>query len=904
VRDAALQGGFLAFLVLLFFLRNIKSAAIVAVNIPVSIMIVFALMFLSGITINMISLGGLALGVGMLVDNGIVVIENIYRYRQEEKKPAKEASVCGATEVSGAITGSTLTTIAVFLPMIFVIGIAGQICKDLAFTVTFSLLGSLAAALTLIPILSARVHDIPPVADDNERSIAGTMIGTLQDLTQKILVFFIHNKRICLIAALVVFIGSCMLLPLLDTELLPKVDQGQFTIKLDLPPGTKIDFTNTVARRIESYLFAMPEVGSVTTNIGSTKEKKGTALLETMGSHQAQIIVNLKPKAGYGKTGPEYRFISTADTLYRIKNQIEPKDLSGASVEYILQESVFQSAFQAVAPVVIEIKGHELHVLRSITSEVEESLKKMPGIYSIRNTLVSPAPEIKVNVFKDKAATYNLSVNDIALIAQTAIKGHIATKFKQEGEEVDVKVQLREQDRNNMAKVRQLQISSPLGIDVPLSELAYLSLGKGPSEIKRQDQERIVTVSASIFQRSFKEVADTITGMLSNLKIPSGYSAQLTGEREQIQESFRSLQMALILSILLVYMIMASQFESLWQPFVILFTIPLSIIGVIIILLLTGTPLSVMVILGVIVLGGVVVNNGIVLIDYANILRLQGMNAYDAVIVASRRRLRPIIMTALTTILGLIPLAFALNEGAQLQQPMAIAVIGGLAVSTFLSLIIIPTLYLGFDNMISSIKKKKHRHEDDEGGPGEDNGPEPPMPPDDKPGPAPEEPLLCHAERVLVTEESKCLDPSSLTPSVLETQDDRVEQPKIQYEDDIFKEQALPKGIKIPEDEITPPILLPYESEKEPGLLTADDSIEESKSIAPVQQQASFSERQKDLMDYLKKNKQITRKEYANKFNISIPTAARDLKQLLRQGIIVAKGPAAVGRYYILNNDI
>jgi len=925
VRDAALQGGLLAFLVLLFFLKNVKSALIVALNIPVSMMVVFALMFLSGTTINMISLGGLALGVGMLVDNGIVVIENIYRHRQEEKRPIKEASVYGASEVSGAIAGSTLTTIAVFLPMIFVIGIAGQICKDLAFTVTFSLLGSLVAALTLIPILSARVKNIPIVVVDEEKGFTGMVLGALQNFTQQVLAFFIEHKSMCLSAVLAVFIGSCLLLPVLDTELLPRVDQGQFTIKLDLPPGTRLDFTDTIVKRIESYLFDMSEVDSVTVNIGSTKEKKGTALLETMGSHQAQIIVNLKPKAGFKNTGSGYRFMSTPDVLQKIKDQIGPQELSGASIDYILQESVFKSAFQAGAPVVIEIKGRELSVLRSLTADVEEELRKIPGIYSIRNTLVASAPEVKVNVFKDKAATYNLSTSDIALTAQTAIKGYIATKFKKEGEEIDIKVQLREADRNNMAKVRQLQLNSPLGIDVPLSELAYLSIGRGPSEIKRQDQERMVAVSASIFQRSFKEVADIITGMLSKIKIQSAYSIKLTGEREQIQESFKSLQMALILSILLVYMIMASQFESLWQPFVILFTIPLSIIGVIVILLLTGTPLSVMVILGVIVLGGVVVNNGIVLIDYTNILRAQGMSAYDAVITSSKRRLRPIIMTALTTILGLVPLAFALNEGAELQQPMAIAVIGGLAVSTFLSLIVIPTIYLGLDNMISSMRKKKDKHKDD--------GEGPPIRPDDGPGPDMEPDSVCHPEPEPGQSEG---EKRSLPVGRQAAKDEEFKpeepkkSPKIQYEDDIIEEQ-IPEKKEIKEDEITPPIILPYEpdsvyhSEQEsqslstdrqesknvdssPPLLLSQKSMEgqDDKAALPQddtnRQQASFSGRQKELIDYLKEHKQITRKEYADKFNISVPTAARDLKQLLRSGFIIAKGPAAMGRYYVLDD--
>ena len=907
VRDAALQGGLLAFLVLLFFLQNVRSAAIVALNIPISMMVVFALMYLSGITINMISLGGLALGVGMLVDNGIVVIENIYRHRQQEKKGIKQASVSGATEVGGAITGSTLTTIAVFLPMVFVVGIAGQICKDLAFTVTFSLLGSLAVALTLIPILASRVKDIPSVLEGDTTGPAGILVGILQSVTEKILDFFIDHKALALSVVFIIFVASCALIPMLDSELLPRVDQGQFTIKLDLPPGTRLDFTDTVASRIESYLFVLPEVESVTVNIGSTKEKKGTALLETMGSHQAQIIVSLKPKAKWGKIGPGYRINTTQEVLQKLKNQLEPEDLGGAHIEYIMQESIFKSAFQAGAPVVIEIKGQDLDRLRRITESVEEKLGGVPGIYSIRNTLVAPAPEVKVSVFKDKAATYSLTTSDIALTAQTAIKGFVATKFKKEGEEIDVRVRLQKKDRDNMARVRRLQLHSQLGIDVPLAELAYFSVGKGPSEIKRKDQERSVIVTASIFEKSFNDIADQVTGFLSKMKLKTGYSAELTGEREQIQESFTSLQMALILSILLVFMIMASQFESLWQPFVILFTIPLSIIGVILILLLTNTPLSIMVILGIIILGGIVVNNGIVLIDYTNILRKEGVSAYDAVIMASKRRLRPIVMTALTTILGLVPLALALNEGAELQQPMAIAVIGGLAVSTFLSIIVIPTIYLGLESAIVLFKKRVFGIE-------EELPPEPPVeetpPPKPTPPPTPEAPK--EPEKDVGDEFIK-------------------KESKIEFEEDLEKPTEPPKKIDIPDEDMKPLVIEPEKKEEKPveksekpkpiELPEAPKDIKEPPVVAPeppaepktdtiargglsVDVWDSLSKRHQDLIAYLRTSRKITRKEYADKFDISVPTAARDLKFLSDKGILNAKGPAAVGRYYVLNPGI
>jgi len=1035
VRDAALQGGILAFLVLLLFLRSVKSAAIVALNIPLSVIAVFSFMFFGNITLNMISLGGLALGVGMLVDNGIVVIENIYRYRQEENKPAVEGSICGASEVSAAITGSTLTTLAVFLPMAFVFGIAGQICHDLSWTVAASLLISLALALTLTPILGSRIKNIPAVSSEGSQDAIGKVLGMMEGATQKALIFFLGHKALCLGVVLAIFVASCMLLPMLDTELLPKVDQGQFTLKLDLPPGTRLEFTDTVSKRIESYLLEMQEVKGVTVNIGSTKEKKGTSLLETRGPNEAQLLVNLKPLSKFGNKGDGYRTVPTSAVVQKLKNILEPKDLSGANVEYILQESPFKSALQAGAPIVIEIKGQDISKLRDITDNVEAALKRVPGVYGIRDTLIDPAPEVKISVFKKKAATFNISTSDIAVTAQTAIKGYMATKFKKEGEEIDIRVRLRKQDRDNMPKVRRLELQSPLGISVPLAELAYFSKGKGPSEIKRRDQERIVVVTANIFKRAFKKVADEVTQRLKDIKTTVGYSAELTGEKEQIQNSFKSLRNALILSILLVFMIMAAQFESLWQPFVILFTVPLSIIGVLLILFLTGTPVSIMVLLGVIVLGGLVVNNGIVLVDYANILKKEGMSTYDAVLAASKRRLRPIVMTALTTILGLFPLALALNEGAALQQPMAIAVIGGLAVSTFLSLVVIPTVYMGLEDMRTYMNRKKRKKDDAPPTPPEDGGP-------DGDGPTPKEPPILPIEGKEETapviqspqspeqsegkdEESKALDPSLSTAG----QDDKDEvddefkpkETKIEYEDDMEPKAQETPEIIIPDEDIGPLKIEPhieeepqapdssapverspieeFHDEESPEIkpdppkangdklkrleealgingasknAQAEDSQDEKPSVtqsskpeASVEQPSeaisdqkaglkkkkpktpdpsppvadqddkgeaaepqdekkipktldlsppvadhddkgedSLTDRQQELISYLRKNKKITRKEYSEKFNVSIPTAARDLRVLHGKKILEAKGPAAVGRYYVLRNSI
>ncbi|MFH0732182.1 MAG: efflux RND transporter permease subunit [Candidatus Omnitrophota bacterium] len=833
VGDAAWQGGILAFLVLYFFLRNFWSSFIVTLNIPISIMVTFALMYFSGITLNMISLGGLALGVGMLVDAGIVVIENIYRHTQEGKS-SKEASIYGTNEVAGAIAGSILTTIAVFLPMIFVIGIAGQLFKELAFTVTFSLLASWAVSLTLMPLFASRQRRIPEVEKTkNQTGALVNILDNIHKLNDKALLIFLNHKAIALTAVFFIFLTACVLLPFIDKELLPRVDQGQFIIKLNMPPGTKLETTDSVAKKIENSLFDCTEVKEVTVSIGSSKEKKGEQLLETMGPHQGQIIVTLKPKARLGRTGAGYRTKSTSQVVQRLKSSLSGQNLSGADVNYILQESIFGGAFQSGKPIVIEVKGQEIAKLKEICDEIKTELKRITGLYGIEDDLVPASPEIKANVNKEKASNYNLSVSDIALTAQTAVKGYTATKFKQEGREIDITVRLREKDRNRMEKVRRLSLHSPLGMDVPLAEVAYLTKGTGPTEIKRLDQQRTVLITASILNRSFNEASSDVESALKKIKTHRGYSVELTGEKQEMRESFSSLMFALILSVVLVYMIMAAQFESLWQPVIIMFTIPLSLIGVILVLFVTHTPINAMVILGVIILGGVVVDNAIVLIDYVNTLRKEGLPVYEALVKASHTRLRPILMTSLTTIFGLIPLGLGIGEGAELQRPMAITIMGGLTVATFFSLVVIPTLYLSFEGIGARFRRPQPVVEAAEEKPSE------PMPMEIKP------------------------------PQKFEI--------------------LLP-----PKEEPKKLIELPPPAKETPTPATAE------RGGIPVEIWNSLTTRQQELVEYLRKNLKVTRKQYSDIFNISIPTAARDLKFLTDSNILEFKGPAGPGRYYML----
>ncbi len=688
VWNAAWQGSILVLIVLFYFLRNIWSALIVTFTIPISVMATFALMYFSGISINMMSLGGIAFGVGSLVDASIVVIENIFTHR-EKGMPPKEAAAVGAEEVVVAVAGSVLTTVVVFLPLIFVIGITGQILKDFALTVTFSLLVSWVASITIIPVLASRGIIISQEEPKTIKRLRKLYLG----LNER----FIEKRGRYLFITFVSFIVSLLVFMVLDKELMPKVDQSQFVMKIDLPAGTRLLVTNGVSEKIEKILRSLPEVESINVTVGSTQEASNRNVLERLGSNQAEIAVNLKAK----------RKLKSAQIAQLIKNKLSSVGLERAKIEYILQENVLASGMQAQAPIVIEIKGNDLNELENLTVKAQEMLAKINGIYGIKNNLAEPSPETKIHIDKDKAAMYGLSVSDIAQTAIIALKGVPSTRFKEKGQEYDIRVRLREQDRNNFTKLGRIQLQTPLGVSVPLESISTFAKGKGPSEIRRINQERVVSVYANIYNRPLKDVYADINAAIKTMSVPKNYFVKLTGESEEMKASFDSLRNAMIAIVLLVYMIMAAIFESLWQPFIIMFTIPLALIGVALGLFVTNTSISVYVLIGVGMLGGIVVNNAIVLIDWINLLLSKGMSKKDAAKAASGARLRAILITALTTVLGLIPMAFLGGEGAELRRPMAITVMSGLLIATFLTIVVIPTIYLSLAELLAKVFRKK-----------------------------------------------------------------------------------------------------------------------------------------------------------------------------------------------------
>ncbi len=586
VWDAAWQGGVIVFFVLLFFLRNFWSSFIVTLTIPISVMATFALMFFSGVSINMMSLGGLAFGVGSLVDAAIVVIENIFRHMQlgESKK---ESAIAGSDEVTVAVAGSILTTVVVFLPLIFVIGIIGQISKDFALTVTFSLLASWVASVTIIPLLSSKGitlgKDVAMEAQDDMSKLdkAGS-VAKVRKFFEILLQKFIRNKGRYLFLTLILFLSSLSLFIFMDKELMPKVDQGQFTIKVDMPAGTTLATTNSVSEKVEKYLLTIPEVETVNATVGSTRESTAKNITERLNYNQAEIVVSLKKN----------RKLKSSEIVQVIKDHISALPLQDARIDYILQENVLSAGLAIQAPVTIELKGSDLKTLEKLTREIQKSLGSIDGLYGVKNNLSEPSPETKVFIDKDKAALYGLSVTDIAQTSLISLKGYVASKFKEKGEEFDIRLRLRNKDRDDFAKLSRVDIQSPSGAKVQLGSVARFGKGKGPSEIRRLNQERVVLVYANVYGRAVKDINAEANVMISRLAIPKNYIVKLAGESEEMKASFDSMRNAIIAAFLLVYMIMAALFESLWQPLVIMFTIPLGLIGVALALFFTRTSIS------------------------------------------------------------------------------------------------------------------------------------------------------------------------------------------------------------------------------------------------------------------------------------------------------------------------
>ncbi len=685
VRTSAISGAILAIMILLLFLRNFRSTLIVSIAIPVAVIGTFALMYFYGFTLNTLSFGGLALGVGMLVDNAIVVLENIFRHR-EGGASHQEAAVLGSSEVASAIVSSTLTTVAVFVPLVFLTGMTGIMFKELSYVVSFSLLCSLLVALTVIPVLSAKYLKVrPPDAKSHPLmskiiNSSGGMLDRLDGRYQNAIQWSLAHRKTVILGAALLFAGSLALVPLIGFEMSPEADEGEVRVDVELPAGTRVEVTDEVTKRIEAIIEReVTERQNILTEVGGGFRSSGT--------HTSNIRVKLVDKNDRSRSSEEI-----ANAL-RPRLNLQPGLIvrTRPGTNNWLTRGMGGGSDDRVS---VQIRGHDMTVASDLANQIKKVMESVPGVTDANVSRREGMPEMLLTIDRAKAATLGINASDVADTLEAVVGGRRASQFRQEGDEFNILVRLSEDERSNIGQINHVTVVAPSGQAVPIGSLVRVQRQEGPVSIERQDQERIVSVSANFANRDLGSVMRDVDEKLSGMSLPSGFSLNYGGEVEEQQKSFNELLFSLILAIVLVYMVMAAQFESLRDPMIILFSIPLATIGIALMLFLTDTTFNIQAFIGVIMLAGIVVNNAIVLVDYTNLLRRRDKLALrHAVELAGRRRLRPILMTTLTTVLALVPMALGLGDGGEMQAPMARVVIGGLLTSTLITLIFIPTLY-------------------------------------------------------------------------------------------------------------------------------------------------------------------------------------------------------------------
>lgn len=703
VLDNGVVGASFAILILYLFLRNIRSTLIIGTAIPISIIATFILMFFSGITINVLSLGGLALGIGMMVDSAIVVLENIYRFRTEKGLTRVEAAVQGTQEVASAVIASTLTTICVFLPLVFVQGLSSQLFRPMSLTVTFSLFASLLVALTFVPMLSSKLLVIEKedgLKEDSNvtglsrfaRKISDSfqkMIEWIKDRYVEVLSKSLENrKKVVGLTIFAILLSVFVFVAFVGKEFIPEADAGFLSIELQLARNSVLDETIIETEKVEALLSEIDEVDQVFVSAGGG----GSMMLGSGSSRTSTIMVALKPI--------NERKRSVKDVAEQIR--LETADMAGVEVT-VSSEGV---SIGMGKPISVEIKGGDLEILRELSDEIAEKIKAVPNTREVATSFDKGTPEIEVFIDRDKAQAYGLSSYQVAGALRQGISGVTATKYREKGNEYDVKIFLHEEQRTDLDAAKRIMIPSMMGFNVPLEEVAEISFVEGPSSIARSDQSRLATVSADISGRDLSAVVKDIQKSMKDLHLPSGYTLEFTGSSQEMEEAFINLALALVLAIILVYMVMASQFEALLHPFVIMFSIPPTFIGITFGLFLTGRNFGVTAFVGVIMLAGIVVNNAIVLVDYVNTLRENGMEKIEALKEAGETRFRPILMTTLTTVLALVPQTIGIGEGAELMSPMATVVVFGLLFSTIITLVLVPVMYDLMDAFSAKYKRK------------------------------------------------------------------------------------------------------------------------------------------------------------------------------------------------------
>jgi len=693
LRNSVLWGCFFVFFVLMFFLRDLRASAIVAVSIPISLIVTFLLMRLAGYTINTTSLASLAVAVGMVVDNAIVVVDNVYRHRQRGQR-AEEAAIFGTQEVGIAVMASTLTTVAIFAPIIFVGGITAIIFGQFASIVTMALMVSLFTAIMLVPVLCSKflvIHGIKPsrpmfsyLYDLGEKLLAGLENGYIRFLK-----WSLNNKKTVFAVCVLLLVWSVGLVRFVGTEFFPEEDQNRLMVNFELPIGTRYERTGEVALQIEKIIRDnVPELRDIFIRWGVFGSGEAGQFATEEESYKGLAYVSLVPK--------EQRSASPGQIIERLRKITDR--IPGAITRYSAEDPLLGMMFGSGRKLAMELYGHNMDDARNYAEDVKNALASVPGVTDIEISRQEEKPELKIVVDREKASQLGLDVRTIGKTIETFFAGTTASKFREGGDEYDIEVRLRLQDRNRIEDLRDVMIDTPAGDQVHLADISDIQVGYGPTKIERKDQARYITVSADVRGRDLGSAVADVRKTIDKIQAPAGFSYKFAGAEKEKEEAFNLLVAATLLGMVLVYMVMASQFESFRDPFIIFLSIPFGFVGVIVSLALTGFTINVVTFIALILLVGIVVNNGIVLISYIGILRRRGLDLQSAIIEGGKSRLRPVLSTTITTLLGLAPLMLTRGSGSEIWVPFAVTSIGGLSLGTVITLILMPALYSVFES--------------------------------------------------------------------------------------------------------------------------------------------------------------------------------------------------------------
>ncbi|HLU99991.1 MAG TPA: efflux RND transporter permease subunit, partial [Acidobacteriota bacterium] len=697
VQSSAMWGALLAVVVLYIFLRNKASTFIIAAAIPISIIACFALLYFNGLTLNQMSFGGLALGVGLIVDNAIVVLENIVRIREEEGKDLVPSSLVGTREVGGAIIASTLTTCVIFLPVVFMQTISGMIFQQLALVVVFALVCSLFVALTLVPMLTSKFLTVHPAGSKKARrkSWFQRFFAGVEQRYSQLIGFTLQHRVVVFLITTFLVVLCAFVIPIIPVELAPQTDANEIDIDFMMADGTSITVQNEYLKELETIvrpLLPMDDVDHFTTDVRDGR---------------AEVEITL--------VGAAERSVSTSELADQLRANIAGQ-IPGGDIRVTPQSGLWmlRRLFGSGGneSIQIELRGYDLERAKEISQDIQFRIEKIPGISGVRIDRREGQPENNFIFDREKISDLGLTIGEVASVIQTNVGGSRAGTYRIGGDEYPIIVRLRADDRLSMLDLRNISITTPEGEALPITAVVSQRKGRGPTDINRINSQRVSYISATLESGvPLGTAVEQIQAELADLRVPDGFSIVYSGEYEEQQKAAADFRVSIIMAVILIYMVMAAQFERLLDPLIIMLSVPLAVIGVVPTLLLTGTTINIQSLMGMIMLIGIVVNNAIVLVDYINLMRREkGMDIHSAIVHSGRLRLRPILMTTMTTVLGLVPLALGFGAGAEIQASLARVVIGGLTASTLITLVFIPVVYSSKETAVSWIAARFARN--------------------------------------------------------------------------------------------------------------------------------------------------------------------------------------------------